>query len=48
MNNQVFKRNFIKKLTERDVWYQEVSSIQYRTRCPYCGDSQKELRTGHF
>lgn len=47
MNNQVFKRNFIKKLTERDVWYQEVSSIQYRTRCPYCGDSSNP-NTGHF
>ena len=21
---------------------------EYQTRCPYCGDSQKEINTGHF
>ena len=32
----------------RHVYGDEDYGGEYRTRCPYCGDSQKELNTGHF
>ena len=32
----------------RHVHGDEDYGGEYRTRCPYCGDSQKELNTGHF
>ena len=48
MNNYEFKMNLISRLKDRDVFTQQISDIQFRTRCPYCGDSQRNLQTGHL
>ena len=48
MNNYEFKINLISRLKDRDVFTQQVSDVQFRTRCPYCGDSQKNINTGHL
>lgn len=48
MNNHDFKLKLIDDLKRRDVFFQQPSKIQIRTRCPFCGDSQKNLKTGHF
>ena len=32
----------------RHVNGDETYGGEYQTRCPYCGDSQKEFNTGHF
>lgn len=48
MNNYEFKKKLIEKLKSRDVFTQQVSDVEIRTRCPYCGDSQKDFRTGHL
>lgn len=43
-----FKQKFLIALFSRDEWTRKVSDIQYQTRCPYCGDTQKNFNTGHF
>ena len=48
MNNHDFKMKLIDALMSRDVFTDMPSRIELRTRCPYCGDSQKNLRTGHL
>ena len=48
MTPRDFKQKFIEALMSRDDYVKRVSDIQYRTRCPYCGDSQSNLNTGHF
>lgn len=48
MNNKEFKLDLIDKLLNRNVFTQRVSLNEIRTRCPYCGDSQKNYNTGHF
>lgn len=48
MNNREFKIQLREKLKNRGVWTKEVSNIEIRTRCPFCGDSRKDLNTGHF
>ena len=32
----------------RGEYIRHVSDYEYQTRCPYCGDSQKDFNTGHF
>lgn len=48
MNTHDYKINLIKALKNRDIFTEQVSGIQIRTRCPYCGDSTKNYRTGHL
>ena len=48
MTNQEIKQDFIDALFNRDVWTRRVNSTEYRTRCPFCGDSSKSEQTGHF
>lgn len=48
MNGREFKQKFLIALLSRDEYTKQVSDIQFQTRCPYCGDSQSNLRTGHF
>lgn len=48
MTPREFKQRFLIALFSRDEWTRKVNDVQYRTRCPYCGDSQKDLNTGHF
>jgi hypothetical protein len=38
----------IEALKSRNVFLKKASDIQYYTRCPYCGDSRKNIHTGHF
>lgn len=48
MNNHDFKLQVISELKNRDVFLQQVSKVEIRTRCPFCGDSSKNINTGHF
>ena len=48
MGNREIKIAIIEYLMNRDVFTQKVSGIQIRTRCPFCGDSQKNINTGHL
>ena len=35
----------IDALYERGEWIKQVNNVEYRTRCPYCGDSKKSMNT---
>lgn len=48
MNHTDIKKEFIEFLDEREEFFKPVHDNWYRTRCPYCGDTQKNLREGHF
>lgn len=48
MTNQEIKLLMIDRLFERGEYCRQVNDTEYRTRCPYCGDSQKNLNTGHL
>ena len=48
MNGRLFKERFIEALFNRDVFTKQVNDQWYKTRCPYCGDTQKTLTDGHF
>jgi len=41
------KQKFIYKLMQRVEWTRQVSSTEYVTRCPFCGDSEN-ISHGHF
>jgi len=47
MSNIQTKSEILSALYERSDWIKQVNDVEYRTRCPYCGDSVKE-NTGHF
>lgn len=47
MTNREFKLDLIQALMNRDVYCKQVNEVEYRTRCPYCGDSDNE-NTGHL
>lgn len=47
MGNKEIKQAFISSLFNRDVYTKEVRPGQYRTRCPFCGDSDNQ-NTGHL
>lgn len=47
MNNIEVKAAFINALLNRPEWTKQVSEVEFRTRCPYCGDSHNQ-NTGHF
>lgn len=42
------KEEFITFLRERREFFKPVHDGWYKTRCPYCGDTKKSLRDGHF
>lgn len=46
--NKEFKLMLIQKLKNRPVYFRQVNDVEYKTRCPFCGDSQKTLNTGHM
>lgn len=48
MNNKEIKLAFIDSLYERGEYMRQVNEVQYRTRCPFCGDSRSDLNTGHL
>lgn len=48
MNGREFKQKFLIALLSRDEYIRQVSEVQFQTRCPFCGDSQSNLHTGHF
>lgn len=48
MNTKEIKQKFIDSLYERGEYIKKVNEIQYRVRCPFCGDSKKNENTGHF
>lgn len=48
MNGKDFKRKFLIALLSRDEYIRQVNEVQFQTRCPYCGDSETNLHTGHF
>lgn len=42
------KRDIIEALFNRGEYIKQVNDSEYRTRCPFCGDSQKNFNTGHL
>lgn len=46
--NREIKEEFIRFLEDREEFFKPVHDNWYRTRCPYCGDTQSNLREGHF
>ena len=45
---QNLKRGFIHFLENRGEYFKKVHEGQYRIRCPFCGDTQKNLNEGHL
>ena len=45
---EMVKRDMIEALFNRGDYIRQVNDIEYRTRCPFCGDSQKNFNTGHL
>lgn len=43
-----FKKRFIEDLFKTAEYIKQVNDVEYRTRCPFCGDSEKNLNTGHL
>lgn len=48
MTNQEFKLQVLNTLRNRKVFTEALNNFEVRTRCPFCGDSQKNFNTGHF
>ena len=48
MTNRQVKEDIIAALFERGVYTKQVNDTEFRTRCPFCGDSQKNFNTGHM
>lgn len=48
MTNRETKQSFINSLYERGEYIRQVNDVEFQTRCPFCGDSQKNLNTGHL
>lgn len=47
MSNRETKLDLIQALYERGEYFKQVNDVEYRTRCPFCGDSDN-LNTGHL
>ena len=43
-----FKKRFLDELFKTADYIRQVNDVEYRTRCPFCGDSEKNLNTGHL
>lgn len=48
MLSSEIKEEFIRFLEARPVMFKPVHDGWHKTRCPYCGDTDKSLREGHF
>ena len=48
MNNQEFKQRIIEELNNREAWVRKVNQTEYKTRCPFCGDSQHNKNKGRL
>jgi len=48
MTNTETKQDMIQALFNRGGYIKQVNDAEYRTRCPFCGDSQKNFNTGHL
>lgn len=48
MTNSEIKEQVIEALYERSTYIKKVNNTEYRTRCKFCGDSQKNRNTGHL
>ena len=48
MTNKQVKQDIIAALFERGGYIKQVNDTEFRTRCPFCGDSQKNFNTGHM
>lgn len=48
MTNKEIKLAFIDSLYGRGEYIRQVNEVQYRTRCPFCGDSRSNPNTGHL
>lgn len=48
MTNTEIKEKMIQALYNRGEYIRQVDDVEYQTRCPFCGDSDKNLRTGHL
>ena len=48
MSNREVKTEIIKALMNRHIFTKKVNDIEYQTRCPYCGDTQKNFNDGHL
>jgi hypothetical protein len=47
MTNKETKLDLIQALSNRGVYFKQINDVEFRTRCPYCGDSSRE-NTGHL
>lgn len=48
MNSNEIKKIMITELFNTQDYIKQVNEIEYRMRCPFCGDSQRNLNTGHL
>lgn len=48
MTNTEIKEKMIQALYNRGEYIRQVDSVEYQTRCPFCGDTDKSQRTGHL
>lgn len=48
MSNRDIKIKLINSLLSRNVFIRKVNDVEYQTRCPYCGDTQKNFNDGHL
>ena len=48
MSNRDTKIRLINALLSRNVFIRKVNDVEYQTRCPYCGDTQKNFNDGHL
>lgn len=46
--NAELKKEFITFLETRGEYFRKVHEGQYRIRCPFCGDTQKNFNEGHL
>ena len=47
MTNKEIKLNIIDALASRGIYFKQVNDVEYRTRCPFCGDSDN-INKGHL
>lgn len=48
MTNQDIKASVISALYDRGTYIRKVDNKEYVTRCPFCGDSSKDMNKGHL
>lgn len=48
MSNFELKQQLVEKLQSKGDYFRKVNDVEYRTRCQFCGDSSKNLNTGHL